>query len=132
MRFLRSLTLPARRKKIVPLRLTSPFRMLVYTSSYTGTAFMDPEFLRELLPYIAKAACGRALGKSWDELAVAMEVPADMLVGLPLMCPKQWDQIYNQALKMIPAKAGTSNGHSGTPEALHLEAQGRAAHPGLP
>src|SRR5438874_1493677 len=132
MRFLRSLTLPARRKKNVPLRLTSPLRRIVYISSYTGTAFMDPEFLRELLPYVAKAATGCALGKSWDEIAATMGVPADMLPGLARLCPKEWHQIYNQALKLRPAPAGTSNGNSGTPEALHPEAQGRAAHPGLP
>ena len=47
-----------------------------YHMSTIGMRVMDPEFFQELLPYVAKAACGRALGKSWEELAVAMEVPA--------------------------------------------------------
>ena len=65
---------------------------------------MDPEFLRELLPYVAKAAAARALGKSWDDIAAYLGVPVEMVEGLPILLPEQWERCYAIAEREILAR----------------------------
>src|SRR5436190_23925455 len=65
---------------------------------------MDPEFVRELLPYVAKAAAARALGKSWDDIAARLEVPVELLEGLPILLPEQWERCYAIAEQEILAR----------------------------
>src|SRR5438309_486373 len=37
-----------------------------------------------------------------------MEVPADMLPGLPLMCPREWDMAYAEAQRQIQGAKGAN------------------------
>src|SRR5262245_6634625 len=62
---------------------------------------VDPDFLRDLMPYVAKAATGRALGKSWEEIAAVLGVPAGQAEGLPVLAPKEWERCTRLAREFV-------------------------------